>query len=328
MTSDAKIGLLLGLVFIFVIAFIINGLPNFGNQSQAEATPIIAFQDDNLGVAGNAQNAQKQLDWDAMLEQESEALVDLEPVAIEPEAGVEMPETIVATDTQYVRGVYTLDSLMDGVSALGDVVNRFSQSSRSTPLQVEASEPAPAIEIPEPKPASSGGQTPKPRRSSPAESRGRRPGPKIYVVEDGDVLATVAKKAYGADEGNRLVNINRIFEANRTTLKSPDEIFVGQKLIIPTLPKAAAAGKVEPALSGALFEKVQDIGRRNLVEIGQNAKPQGLFYVVQDGDNLWKIASTQLGNGARSEEIAKLNTDLLKSKDTLAIGTRLRLPAK
>ena len=28
MTSDAKIGLLLGLIFIFVIAFVINGLPS------------------------------------------------------------------------------------------------------------------------------------------------------------------------------------------------------------------------------------------------------------------------------------------------------------
>ena len=32
MTSDAKIGLLLGLVFIFLIAFIINGLPSFNNN--------------------------------------------------------------------------------------------------------------------------------------------------------------------------------------------------------------------------------------------------------------------------------------------------------
>ena len=329
MTSDAKIGLLLGLVFIFVIAFIINGLPNFGNQSQAEATPIIAFQDENLGVTGSAQNAQKQLDWDAMLEQESEALGDVQPVITEPEAVVETPETVVAIGTQDVRSVYTLDSLVDGVSrTIGDVVNRFGENPRSTALQVEAIEPAPAIEVVDPKPASSPSQRPESRRSSPAESQVRRPGPKIYVVEDGDVLATVAKKAYGAEEGKRLVNINRIFEANRTTLTSPDEIIVGQKLIIPPLPKAGAAGKPAPALSEALFEKVQNIGRSNLVEIGQNDKPQGPFYVVQDGDNLWKIASTQLGNGALSEEIAKLNAGLLESKDTLSIGMRLRLPAK
>ncbi|HEY5140445.1 MAG TPA: hypothetical protein VIJ25_14180, partial [Methylococcales bacterium] len=33
MTTDAKIGLLLGLVFIVIIAFVINGLPSFHNNS-------------------------------------------------------------------------------------------------------------------------------------------------------------------------------------------------------------------------------------------------------------------------------------------------------
>jgi nucleoid-associated protein YgaU len=39
MTSDAKIGLLLSLIFIFIIAFVINGLPNFlRGQSSNELT--------------------------------------------------------------------------------------------------------------------------------------------------------------------------------------------------------------------------------------------------------------------------------------------------
>jgi nucleoid-associated protein YgaU len=51
--------------------------------------------------------------------------------------------------------------------------------------------------------------------------------------------------------------------------------------------------------------------------------------VVQDGDSLWKIASTQLGSGARWEEIVTLNQSTLKTKDaTLVIGMQLRLPAK
>ena len=37
MTSDAKIGLLLGLVLIFVIAFILNGLPNLRGHEDSNA---------------------------------------------------------------------------------------------------------------------------------------------------------------------------------------------------------------------------------------------------------------------------------------------------
>lgn len=327
MTSDAKIGLLLGLVFIFVIAFIINGLPNFGNHSQVEATPMLTFQPENLGLAENAQNAQEQLDWDSLLEQEDDVLANLEPTESEPVAA--SAETTVAADGQDVRGVYALDSLVGGFArTIEEAVSRISDASRSTTLQAEASEPAPMIETSAPQPASQVAETRTPERATPAQRTGTQATPKIYVVEEGDVLATVAKKAYGSEEGNRLVNVNRIFEANRMTMKSPDEIFVGQKLIIPSLPKDGAGEKAAPALSGPLLEKVEDIGRRNLAKIDQD-KSQGRFYVVQDGDSLWKIAATQLESGVRWEEIAKLNADALKSKGgTLAIGMQLRLPAK
>ena len=36
MTADAKVGLLLGLVFIVMIAFLINGLPNFLQAASPE----------------------------------------------------------------------------------------------------------------------------------------------------------------------------------------------------------------------------------------------------------------------------------------------------
>ena len=47
MTRDTKIGLLLGLVFIFIIAFLINGLPrlrgrNQNTPSRVARTPIVA----------------------------------------------------------------------------------------------------------------------------------------------------------------------------------------------------------------------------------------------------------------------------------------------
>jgi nucleoid-associated protein YgaU len=49
---------------------------------------------------------------------------------------------------------------------------------------------------------------------------------------------------------------------------------------------------------------------------------------VQEDDSLWKIASTQLGSGARHEELAKLNADILEDGTSLQIGMKLRLPPK
>lgn len=333
MTSDAKIGLLLGLVFIFVIAFIINGLPNFGDRSRAEATPMMNIQNENFGVADHARIAQERMDWRDLLDEEGQGLVAA-PTTAEPESTVAGGTLAAGADGGDVRRVYTLDDLVGGMSVkIQEVVKGLIDT---VPAQ-ETTQPAPSIEVPRPQ----GAQT-RPAETATTQTSAPTPAsattstekptaavaPKIYVVQDGDVLATVAKKAYGPEEGNRLVNINRIFEANRDKLKSPDEIVVGQKLVIPPLPKTETAKTDDAKLSEALFEKVEQIGKRNVAEV-QAPKPAGTVYVVQDGDSLWKIAAGQLGSGARWEEIVKLNTDTLKSKDaTLVIGMQLKLPPK
>jgi len=52
MTTDAKIGLLLGLVFIFVIALIINGLPSFHEDKNNNelTTNLVGLQNNPPGI--------------------------------------------------------------------------------------------------------------------------------------------------------------------------------------------------------------------------------------------------------------------------------------
>jgi len=52
--------------------------------------------------------------------------------------------------------------------------------------------------------------------------------PQTYTVAKGDSLSKIAKKMYG--DANQW---KRIFEANKDTVKDPDKIFPGQKLVIP-----------------------------------------------------------------------------------------------
>ena len=335
MTSDAKIGLLLGLVFIFVIAFIINGLPNFGDRSRAEATPMMHVSSENFGVVDQARTAQERLDWQGILEQEGQDLPPVATTAAPSGSSATLSETTAASESGEVRRVYTLDGWVGGVSGkIQEVVKGLLEPvpPEETTARMDLPIESPQAETAQTRPAETASAPP--TTSAPAPAPTQKPAPaaaapqRIYVVEDGDVLATVAKKAYGPEEGNRLVNVNRIFEANRDKLKSPDEIVVGQKLVIPPLPKTETAKTDDAKLSEALFEKVEQIGKRNVAEV-QAPKPAGTVYIVQDGDSLWKIAGSQLGSGARWEEIVKLNTDTLKSKDaTLVIGMQLRLPPK
>ena len=66
--------------------------------------------------------------------------------------------------------------------------------------------------------------------SAPAAHADASPGKRsrTYTVQLGDTLSKISKEFYG--NPNQYM---KIFEANRTQLKSPNEIQVGQQLVVP-----------------------------------------------------------------------------------------------
>ena len=52
--------------------------------------------------------------------------------------------------------------------------------------------------------------------------------PRVYTVQAGDTLSKISKEYYGNSS-----DYMKIFEANRNILDEPDEIKVGQGLVIP-----------------------------------------------------------------------------------------------
>jgi hypothetical protein len=191
MTSNAKIGLLLGLAIIFVIVFVINGLSGFDKAKDDEAPIVI---DDIPGIRP-----------DIMLE-------DFPPRRVPERYPEEIPPVV---DKE-----------------------RF--------------------------------QNKQPKTTTPEETDNRiepvkKMWPKVYIVCKGDNLAEIAKKFYGPKEGNRRANVKRIFQANNESLKSPDKIYPGQKLIIPSLwAMAPDKNGIESIFPESMFEKVESIGRRHL----------------------------------------------------------------
>lgn len=265
MTSDAKIGLLLGLVFIFIIAFIVNGLPSLRNETNSNnlTTNMVNSQNRSLGLATRERQA---------INQEIRYVTPLprNPVVIEPpqQAGEVRPS---------------------GPSRPSRVVKK------QNILKVRSAGPVLA---------------------------------KFYAVLDGDSLATIAKKFYGPEEGNKRKNIQRIFKANAKSMKSPDEIYLGQKLIIPPL-SAPGRGqaKIYSVFSPKKFEKVESVGARRDLPAGGKTK-QNTRHVVHEGDSLWRIADQRLGDGNRYSEIAKLNADILDDQDSIYVGMSLKLPVR
>jgi len=284
MTSDAKIGLLLGLVFIFIIAFIINGLPRFrSNTNNNELTTnMVNSQNDSMGIAAKER---KVFNRTRRIEQER---VDEVPVASKDEGGIRY-ERPLTQDIPVVK-----DNL---------IVKTDDDKNKSTTVDSNSNRKTRA------------------NKPEPVESD----WPKIYVVTEGENLGVIAQKFYGPEEGNKRVNVTRIFEANRKLLESPDDIYVGQKLTIPPLKE-----KPGGIFSGKLFEKVKSIGRKRFSDNPPNPTKikQNKQYVVREDDNLWRIAAEQLGDGTRFKEISELNAGILEDEDYLTVGMQLRIPAR
>lgn len=309
MTSDAKIGLILGLVFIFIIAFIINGLPKIHGETDSDelTTNLVGLRNEQVGLGAKERRASEAYDWPERLREESG-----KPSAAKRRSS--------PADKSRVRDE---GPLPDYASVVKDNIAGKTVSNGDAkgvgPLRTSDKE--------RPTPAPAGNRKDRPKKPAPADIKPDKP--KIYTVIDGDNLSVIAKKCYGPEEGNRWANITRIFEANRKVLKSPEEVFIGQKLIIPVLP-ASASGKPKPedVLSGSKFEKAESVGGRRRPSVSGGQASRGRYYVVKDGDSLWKIAARELGKASSYMEIAKLNTDILANEDDLSIGMRLKMPAQ
>ncbi len=290
MTSDAKIGLLLGLVFIFIIAFIINGVPSFSkddNNNQL-TTNIVNSHNNPPGIATKERKVSRQLISRSRPIREQSLPAAL-PAETGPEIRFEMPLPKDPAPAQ--------------------------QATQGPEITLTAAPTPPSPPVPQDRDV---------KQARPA----RPPSPTVYTVCEGDSLADIAAKFYGPQQGNRNVNVTKIFQANRKLLKSPDEIYPGQRLIVPSLsdsqPEQSGTENIFPA---TLFEKVKSIGQKRATPDRRPAV-RSRVYVVREGDSLWQIAADKLGDGSRYNEIAKLNGDVIDDEDTLTVGMRLKMPAR
>jgi nucleoid-associated protein YgaU len=136
-------------------------------------------------------------------------------------------------------------------------------------------------------------------------------GPSKYKAQPGDSVSRMAAKFLGSSS---VENRQAIVDANPSLQDDPDRVIVGQSYVIPGARQTAMA-----PTAPAVIPAPATIGRTNGREY---------FYTVQDGDSLWQIANDELGDPSAVAAIKELNASLLKGKDTVIPGMKLRLPSK
>ena len=264
MTSDAKIGLLLGLVFIVIIAFLINGLPSLLRASTEEEslqTVIAGFESDHPGLNDQASEAVK---------------------AINVMENFQQPYQSKKPTEEYLDVRFTTE-----LPAKITVVAASKEQQQIRPVQ--------------------------------------KPVVESYTVQNGDNLATIAKKVYGPEQGNKNTVVKKLYQANNKLLDSPDKLVVGQKLIIPCF-SAADQTQTNKNLA-AILQKAKTFADKNFSAIKKVRKQsRPAEYIIKRGDTLWQIAEKFLGDGDRYHEIVGLNNDIIYDAEDISVGMRLKLP--
>ncbi len=124
---------------------------------------------------------------------------------------------------------------------------------------------------------------------------------RTVVVRAGDTLSDLARMHMGSAQ-----LWPHMLKANRDQIDAPESIRPGMELRLPQSSswrtKKVAGGIVPITGSG------------------------GRQYTVKSGDNLWKIARDQLGDGERLYEIYDRNRDRLANENNLSVGQVLVLP--
>jgi nucleoid-associated protein YgaU len=327
----------LGLVFIFIIAFVINGLPRFRSAvNRVDATPIMSVGDESIGIASKEHKAQDTIESvrfqggqvdeqqtashssdntaesndNSTLSSEGTRQGSIESTASDNPASL-LPQSFYFPERtrfqmSFSGNPFMADSNWRSSVSTSDNVNKRGTEKTVPPVAPSGREP----------------QVPQTQTRTDTPQAQAAQG-MIYVVQDGDNLAKIAKKFYGQDEGNKRANINLIVEANRDVIKSVDDVLrSGKKIVIPSLPPSTpTAADNRPAIfQNPQFVRVGTVG---------GVPDTGRWYTVKDSDKLWTISAEQLGKGSRYTEIIKLNTDKLSEDNNYKLlpGMQLRLPA-
>ncbi|GIK15486.1 MAG: hypothetical protein BroJett003_04500 [Planctomycetota bacterium] len=151
---------------------------------------------------------------------------------------------------------------------------------------------------------------------------------KTHAVAKGETLMQIARAQYGPQWK---AGLDAIMKANADKIRDANQIPAGVKLVVPVLSvDGSSSNRAEAKPSGAKAplggsgEKTAAAqgGRPSLA----SAKGSARQHEVRNGETLYSIARTVLGDASRWKEIHEMNKDVLRDPAQVRAGMRLRLP--
>jgi len=141
----------------------------------------------------------------------------------------------------------------------------------------------------------------------------------------------VGAKIFGGSEAKAATPPAPTPDSLAAALKSHNLVIDGLNIVVAgdkvTVSGTAASTEIAEKTVLALGNVIGVASVDNQITVAAPA-PAAVFYTVQKGDTLWKIAEAHYGkgNGAKYTEIVKANTPPVKNPDLILPGWVLRIP--
>ncbi len=139
-----------------------------------------------------------------------------------------------------------------------------------------------------------------------------------------DFFKDAGKKLLGKGDDN--ANVAKEIEAHAETMPINDlqVVVEGDTVVL----KGHAKNAEDRAKAALIAGNVEGIAKvdASAMSLDDEAEIMDMYYEIQKGDTLWKIADIYYKDGSRYPEIVEANIEVIKDADKIYPGQMIRIP--
>ncbi len=139
-----------------------------------------------------------------------------------------------------------------------------------------------------------------------------------------DFVKDAGKKLLGKGDDNEAVK-KEIEVHNKTMPIEGLDVVVDGDTVILKGNAASAADRAKAALIAGNIEGISKVDAEG-ISLEDEAEIMDMYYEIQKGDTLWKVAEIYYKDGSRYPEIVEANLEVIKDADKIYPGQMIRIP--